>query len=264
MNINDLTFTSIETISVFNCITGAYRFTLDELQNAAIAQSHDTSDILGKQGRKITTLKRNKAITVSGSNGLVSGGLLEMQTGDKFVNKTTEVLWSDYLTVKSNKANTTYKAVGTTGKEILTVVVKQANGIVSKELTQGAEVKAGTFTYTPTSKLLTFNSGDVPDDAEIVVKYMRKITADTLDGMSDSFSDKGMIFIDALAEDKCSNVYRVQFFIPKADFKGEFSLEIGDSQTVHSFEAEALAGACGAAGRLWSYTIFGADTADAA
>lgn len=71
-------------------------------------------------------------------------------------------------------------------------------------------------------------------------------------------------YIDALGEDKCANVYHIQFYIPKADFSGEFSFEMGDNQTVHSFEAEALAGACGAAGSLWTYTIFGANAEDAA
>ncbi len=71
------------------------------------------------------------------------------------------------------------------------------------------------------------------------------------------------MFADALCEDKCGNVFRVQFYIPKADFSGEFSLEIGDSQTVHSFEASALAGACGTAGQFFTYTVFGSKAEDA-
>ena len=41
------------------------------------------------------------------------------------------------------------------------------------------------------------------------------------------------------------------------------SMEMGDNQTVHAFEAEALAGGCGGSSALWTYTIFGANTADA-
>lgn len=59
-------------------------------------------------------------------------------------------------------------------------------------------------------------------------------------------------------------MYHIQFFVPKADFSGEFSIEMGDNQTVHAFEAEALAGACGAGGNLWTYTVYGANTEDAA
>lgn len=263
MNINDLTITSLETITAFDITTGNYRFTLDELQTASIAQAQETTDITGKMGRKLTTLKRNKTVTVSGTNGLVSGGLMEMQTGCDFENKATEVLWTDYLTVNTKAAATQWKAVGTTGAEIEALYIRNADGTIGSELEQAATASAGKFTYNPDTKALGFHT-DVPDGTEIVVYYKRKITADVLGNESDKFSGKCALYIDALAEDKCANVYRVQFYIPKADFSGEFTLEMGDNQTVHAFEASALAGACGAGGKLWTYTIFGANAEDAA
>lgn len=263
MNINDLTITSLETITAFDIVTGNYKFTLDELQNATVAQSQESTEITGKAGRKLATLKRNKAVTISGTNGLVSGGLLEMQTGGTFENKATEVLWTDYLTVTGGAAATAYKAVGTTGAEIEALYVKNSDGTLGDSLEQGSTASAGVFTYTPATKALKFHT-DVTDGTEIVVYYKRKIQADVLENESDTYSGKCALFIDALAEDKCSNVYRIQFYIPKADFSGEFSFEMGDNQTVHAFEAEALAGACGAGGALWTYTIFGANAADVA
>ena len=133
----------------------------------------------------------------------------------------------------------------------------------TSRLEQAEAAAAGKFAYNPASKELTFHS-DVPVGTEIVVYYKRKIVADTMDNDSDVYSEKCMMYIDALGEDKCSNVYRVQIFIPKADFSGEFSIEMGDNQSVHAFEAESLAGACGAGSKLWNYTIFGVDTEDAA
>lgn len=263
MNINDITITSLETITAFDIVTGNYKFTLDELQNATVAQSQESTEITGKAGRKLATLKRNKAVTISGTNGLVSGGLLEMQTGGTFENKATEVLWTDYLTVTDGAAATAYKAVGTTGAEIEALYVKNADGTLGTALEQGDAAAAGVFTYAPATKALAFHT-DVVDGTEIVVYYKRKIQADVLENESDNYSGKCALFIDALAEDKCSNVYRIQFYIPKADFSGEFSFEMGDNQTVHAFEAEALAGACGAGGALWTYTIFGANAADVA
>lgn len=266
MNINDVTITSLETINAFDVVTGNFLFTLDELQSATIAQTQEKTDITGKQGRKLNSLKRNKAVTISGNNGMVSGGLLELQTGGKFENRTTTVMWTDYLTVGGNAAETSFKAVGSLGNEIESVYVKNSDGTLGKVLTQGAEVAAGTFTYDPATKKLAFAEGEVADGAEIVVYYLRQIQADVLDNMSDTYSGKATLYVDAFAEDKCSNVYRIQFYIPKADFNGEFSFEMGDNQTVHAFEAESLAGSgCGAhnaSGMLWTYTIFGANTED--
>lgn len=262
MNINDLTITSLETITAFALGTGAYLFTLDELQNATIANTQETSDITGKQGRKLSKLKRNKAVTISGTNGMLSGGLLEMQTGSTFTNGATEVLHTDYLTVAGNEATTNFKAIGTAGAEITSLFVRKADGTRGEVLAQDANTSDGKFAYDPATKKLTFTALD--DGTEIVVHYTRKITADVLSNESDVYSSKCMLYVDAMAEDKCANVYHVQFFIPKADFSGEFSLEMGDNQTVHAFEAEALAGACGAGGKLWTYTVYGANAEDAA
>lgn len=259
--LKDLTYTSIETISAYDILTGAHLYTLDELQNATISQTQEKTDITGKQGRKLSSLKKNKAVTVSATNGLVSGGLLEMQTGGKFENKATEVKWIDYLKVDGDAATTSYKAVGTTGNEIEYVYVKE-NDVVVETLTQDAAAGDGKFAYDPATKKITFKAGEIADGTEIVAHYKRKIQADVLANMSDTYSGKAALYVDVMAEDKCANVYRVQYYFPKADASGEFNLEFGDNQTVHAFEAESLAGACGSGGALWYCTVFGVDAED--
>lgn len=264
VNVNDITITSLETITAFDIASGAFKWILDELQNAKIANSEEKTDITGKQGRKLTSLKKNKAVVVSGSNGLVSGGLLETQTGSAFENKETNVMVPDYLTVSGNKATTTYTAVGTAGNEIESVYIRNSNGTLGEMLTQGAAAADGVFAYSPTTKEITFAEGAIEDGTEIAVYYFRKIQANVLENLDDHHSEKVALYIDAFAEDRCNNVYHVQFYIPKADFNGNFDIDMGDNQTVHAFEAESLAGACGAKGALWTYTIFGEDTPDVA
>ena len=98
-----------------------------------------------------------------------------------------------------------------------------------------------------------------------MVYYSRQIQADVLTNMSDTYSGKCALYVDCFGEDKCANVYRIQFYIPKADFNGDFSIEMGDNQAVHAFEAESLSGACGKVGSataLWTYTIFGVNAED--
>ncbi len=268
--IPDLVLTSIETISAFELsgAGGAYKWTLDELQNATLAQSQETQDVTGRQGRLLNTLKRNKSVTISATNGLVSGGLLETQTGGTFSTKTTQVLWTDYLTVGSAGggsplATTTYTAVGTAGAEIDALYVRNADGSLGEQLTQVASDPSRLqFVYTPSNKSLTFGSGLVNSRTEIICFYKRQISADVLENRSENYSGKAALYIDALAEDSCSNIYHVQIYVPKADFSGEFSLEFGDSQAVHSFEAVAQAGACGNADFLWTYTVFGEGAED--
>lgn len=260
----DITITSLETITAYS-LTGDYRFTLDELQKGTIANTQEKQDITGKMGRKLSSIKKNKGVTVSGDNGMVSGGLMAAQVGNQFVEGATEVLFTDYLVVKGDKATTSYKAVGTAGNEIATVYVRNDNGTIGKAYTQDATAKADKFAYAPDTKEITFNSGDVADGTEIVVSYKRKVEAFVLENAADHYSEKLMLYVDAMGEDKCGNVYRVQFYLPKADFNGEFSLEMGDNQTIHSFEAESLVGAgcAGVGSNLWTYTIFANDAEDA-
>lgn len=265
VNANDITITSLETITAFDIVSGAFKWVLDELQSATIANTQETTDITGKQGRLLNTLKRNKAVTISGNNGMISGGLLETQTGNSFANKVTPVMYPDYLVVSGDKAVTTYKAVGTAGNEIESVYLRNADGTLGSMLTQGAAADTGVFTYDPATKEITFKEGEVADGTEIAVYYFRKIKADVLENMSDQYSEKVALYIDAFAEDKCGNVYRVQFYVPKADFNGNFDLQFGDSQSVHAFEARSLSGACGSRSTsdvLWTYTIFGENTPD--
>ena len=265
MALKDITITSLETIDAFDITTGAFKFTLDELQNTTIEQSQEKTDITGKQGRKISTLKRNKAVTISGTNGVVSHGLLELQTGSEFENKAVNVMWTDFITVPTTVADTAteFKAVGTAGAEIIALYKRNTDGTLGTKFEQASAVAANKFTYDPSTKKFAFNSGDVAAGDELVAYYYRKIVADTLTDLSDTYSGKCMLYINAIAEDRCANVYRMQIKVPKADFDGNFSLEMGDNQTVHNFSADALGGACGAAGEFFTYTIIGVNAEDA-
>lgn len=266
MYVGDILITSLETITGFGLNGGNFLFALDELQNGSIANTEETSDITGKAGRKLAKLKKNKGATVSATNGMLSSGLLEAQTGGAFENKATEVMWTDYLTVNaSHKAYTNYTGIANNlpsgGDEIINLFLKDKDGVAVTELVQGTETGTGKFTYNPATKELAFATG-VEAGTEIVVRYKRRIVADVLANDGDRFATKCTLYVDAFGEDKCGNIFRVQIYFPKADVSGEFSFDMGDNQTVHAFEAEALTGACGAAGQLWTYTIFGADSGD--
>lgn len=269
MTVNDLAITSLETIDVFKASNGDYLFTLDELQNANISQSQESTDITGRAGRKLSTLKRNKTFTLSASNGLISTGLLAAQTGGELTSGAAYVNWSEELVVNSDSAKTTYLAVSESGDantEIKHLYIKNSDGTLGEEYEQAASAGTKQFTYTSTAgdsqKTITFAANEIEDDTVIYVIYERMITADQL-VVDDDISDvKVEIYVNAIAEDKCANQYRLQIHIPKADMSAEFSIDMGDNQAVHSFEAEALAGKCGVGGNFWEWTVFGVNAED--
>ena len=259
VNVNELSIMSLETIMAFAINGGVHRFTLDELQNATISNSQDNTALTGKGGRTIGQLKRNKSVTVSGTNGMVSMGLVEAEVGSAGEHKTNaQVKYMDYLTISSNGAETSYKAVGVVGNEIGEIIVKDSNGVKIATLTQNATADDGKFAYDPATKKLTFKEGAYTDGTSIVAYYNREVEGDVISNISDNYSETLELYVDAIAEDKCHNQYHVQFYIPYADFTGAFDLALGDTQTTHGFEATSLASACGNGGtKFWDMTVFG-------
>lgn len=256
----DLTPTSLETITAFGINGGVHRFTLDELQNTTIANSQDNTALTGKGGRTIGQLKRNKSVTVSGTNGMVSMGMIEVEVGSEGEHKESTPVRhpGDYLTVTDNKATTSYKAVGTAGNEIKEVIVKNSDGTINRRLTQDATATDGKFAYDPATKELTFADGELSDGTSILVHYDYNVVGDVISNISDNFSEIVDMYVDGLAEDKCHNIYHIQFHIPYADFTGSFDLAFGDSQTTHGFEATSLPQTCGNGGtKFWDLTVFG-------
>ena len=264
MRVDNLTITSVETITGFSKNTGDFKFKIDQLQNAAINNTQEKVDITGKQGRILNSLKRNKAVTVTGTNGLISTGLLSADLGADVTEGNATIMWNEILTVAEGKAVTTYKPTGTTGSEIESLYLLNENNLLGEKLEQDAEAASGKFSFTPASKEITFFS-DVEDGTRIVVYYKRTITnTTTITNNSNNYSEKCILYIDAIAEDECNTMYRVQFIIFTADFSGDVNLEMGDNQTVHSFEATSLASGCTSDGRFWDMIIFGTDAEDAA
>lgn len=265
-NISDLSITSFETIIACDINGGAWRFTLDELQNVTLGNTQENTNVTGKAGRTIGTLKRNKSVTVSGTNGMFSMGLIEAEVGTEGSNdKVTKIKIPEYLVVNSDlEAATTYKAVGTAGNEIGEVFVRNTDGTIKKTLKQDATASEGKFTYDPSTKKIKFASGDVANGDEITIYYKRQIKADAyVENVSDTYSEKLELYLDFICEDKCKNEYRGQIYIPYADFDGNFEIAMGDSQTTQAFTATSLASSCNNTSSLfWTMTIFGTDTED--
>lgn len=256
VNLADLTITELVYINAFDINTGEFLFRLSELQNAKIANTQEKTDITGRQGRKLNSLKKNKAVVISGTNGLISGGLLATQVGSEFVaNDKAPVMWPETVTVVENKATISFAPVGTTGDEVPYAYIKDRNGVCTTKLEQSDAAADGKYSFDPASKTLTFSGLD--DGTTVEVFYRREVKGNVLTNYSDHYSGKAELYIDFLAEDSCARVYRGQFHVFKGDFNGDFDIEMGDNQAVHAFEAEALAGACNTAGELWDYTIWG-------
>lgn len=256
IDVSKLSITQIDQITTFNN-ANELEFIMDEIQEGNINNTQEKTDITGKGGRKIGSLKKNKGVTVTATNGLLVGGALAAQTGSEVENGTFKVRVTDIISVSSNEGATTQTAIGTAGAEIGTIYKKNSNGSLGDKLTQAATASAtGNFAYDPTTKKITFHEGDISDGDEVVAFYDVNVESAKISNNSETYSKVLKMYIDVTCQDNCDNVYHGQFIIQRADFSGEFEIAMGNDPTVHAIEVESLAGGCTGSTNLWDFIVY--------
>lgn len=254
IDVSKLVMVSMDQITTFNN-ANELEFVMDEITEGSISNTEEKVDVTGKAGRKIGSLKRNKAVTVTATNGVIVGGAMAAQTGSDIEHGTFKVRKTEIATVKSNKATIEGTPVGTAGAEIGYAYVKNASGTLGKKFEQAADAEtADKFAFA--GKDLTFHAGDIEDGTEIVVFYDEEVTSAKITNESDVYSKTLKMYIDVTCQDMCDNVYHGQYIINRADFSGEFEFSFGNDPVAHSITAESLAGGCGGKSNLWEFIVY--------
>lgn len=260
MNIDKFTITSYDQITGFDRTNGSLDMILDELSDFTLNHEEEKVDITGKGGRTIGSLKRNKKVTGSGTNGMLSGGALAAMLGADIEDGKFTIRYTDTITVQSNKGTTAKKAIGTVGDEIGTIYVRDANKVYisgGTKLTQtSGEPATGEFSYDPETKEITFHEGDVTDGTEIIAFYDAEVTGKKIANDADKYSKVLSVFIDCTLTDSCDNVFYGQFIIPRADFSGTFDIQGGSDPATQGFEFSSLPDLCTGASSLWDLIVF--------
>lgn len=254
VDVSKLVITEVAQITAFNN-AGELEFIMDEVQNGSINNTQEKSDVTGRNGRKIASLKKNKAVTVSATNGVLVGGALAAQTGTEVEHGTFNVRITDVMTVKNNTCKTSKVAVGVTGAEIGTLYVKNANGSLGAKIEQDADAVDGKFKYDPTTQEITVDG--IADGTELVAFYDVEVEAAKISNDSEKYSKVLKLYIDVVLQDSCDVEYAGQVIIQRADVSGEFELSLGGDNFAHAFEAESLAGGCSGSTNLWDLIIYG-------
>lgn len=253
VNADKLIITEIDQITCFNN-ANELEFIMDEVQEGSVNNTQDKEDITGRGGRKIGSLKKNKGVTISATSGVVVAGALAAQTGTDVEHGTFKVRKTEIVSVENNKATITGTPVGSAGSEIGYVYIKEKNAL-GKKFSQDATASAtGKFAFS--GKDLTFFKSDIEDETEIVVFYDEEVESAKVSNDSEKYSKVLKMYIDVTAQDTCDNLYHGQFIVERADFNGEFELSMGGDPTVHSIEAESLAGGCSGSSKLWDFIVY--------
>lgn len=264
--IDNFTITSLDRIHAYDRVTKKGSFYLTELQSTTISNTEDTVDITGKGGRLLKQIKRNKAVSLTGASALLSGDLMAAQTGTEqeystdYKARIPDIIEVTADAVTAGKVTTTFTAVGTAGAEIVDVRVMSDNGgLIKNDWSQGSTAGEKTYAYDPATKELTLpTDSGVTAGQKIVVMYDYTVTGSKVVNRSDVFGKTLYVVIDCTGTDACDNEYKCQFIIYRAQFSGEFDIELGGDQAVHNFSANSLIDTCASTqtNGLWEFLVF--------
>lgn len=261
--INDFTITEFIDFEAYLRGNGMLDFRLEDLQNFTLNATQDKNPLTGKNGRVIGYKKTNKAITGEGTYGMISAGLMKTQTGGEITNGTYNVKKSELKAVSGATLVTDAKAVGTEGAEIGFIKVLAENGAVAATYEQATTADATHFSYDPETKTITLpvdaDTAVIADGTKVIYAYERTVEGTKVTNPSDTFSEVREVWIHCFGTDACDNEYYAAIYIPRADFSGEFSLELGGDQTVHNFSLDGMVDLCnptGAGNNLFELIIY--------
>lgn len=254
INMEKLSITQVDQIIAFNN-ADELEFIMDEVQDTTLSQEEEITDITGRGGRKIGSLKKNKAVTGKGTNGLLVGGALAAMLGSEVSTGKMKIRYTDdSLVAKTNKAKIAKTPVGAVGSEIVGVYIKNKDGSLGKMFTQHSSTETGKFTYSETE--ITFHDSEVADGTELVAFYDIEVDAAKVSNESSKYSKTLKLYIDCTAQDTCDRQYHVQFIIPRADFHGTFDIVVGSEPSTMAYEFGALAGGCSGSSNFWDMIVF--------
>ena len=262
---DNFTITQLESIYLLDPVNNTLECIIEEPQNASISNDQQTTELTGKQGRLLGTLKTSKSATITATNGIISGKAMAKQVGGEYRLDDEYIMLFDTIQVQGNAgalyAVTSHRASGQTGYEILGIGFA-ADGAAYMPLA----IEQGTdFTYIPNpnpdvsdGRIEFINDGDLIPGDTIIVQYNYQVKAGVLVNESDSFSKVTSVVINAIARDTCMKEYYVQFHFPRGDVSGTFELAMGDAQTVQNLEINSIATGCGVGTNyLWKMVVVG-------
>lgn len=269
--------TDVVSISALND-DGTIKFRATELTDLTIAQTADSTDVVGRGNTVLKRIKSNKQTTITATNGLYSIPLLEASSGGEIRGNNSEGVRTkinipeDITVTVADQATLGYTAVGTVGNEIIEIRAwlpgAGGGGII---LNQGVTTSPTQFTYDPATKLISFDSGTIPVDTKLTVYYNREIMAVTLENNASSFAGTYPVWIDLIVEDECDNQYKARFIIPRGQFDDNYDITAGNTIGTQSISISALkpTGNCPGAtlsnsDLLWELIIFRSNIEDAA
>ena len=251
LNFDKYAIASIDSITGFDLSTKECIFILDEIKDATLEGAAETVWSTGKEGRRLSAMKRNKTCSISANNGFIVGGLLAQTIGDgspeeDFTSATILMPAFERIEVGSgNTVETAFEAEGTTGSEIAFIYKANKDGSQGAKYPQAATASATAFAYDPDDKEITLPTGVFTEGDVVIVFYDYKTKGRKYSNKSDTYAGDVYLVVDVLVKDICDgSLQHSKLVMPKVTIDDNFSFAFGNDMAVQAFRAEANSSIC--------------------
>lgn len=229
--------------------TGEVQFMFDNIKDGNIEGTEDTEYITGANGVNLVALARNKTCTVTFNRAFLSFSTLSAQTGspvsvasaqNKFKVPKVEIIKATSATAASVSGT----PIAGTLKYVYTL---NGDGSLKDKFTLTTDsVTAGKFALSGSD--LTFAADALTSGQQILAVYDEEVTVGKkISNRADTKAIYSYLIADLVCLDRCNNntKYITRFIMPNAKVSGNFTIDVGNTDTAHAFSAEAMPAGCG-------------------
>lgn len=263
-NFDKLVIDSWDRAIFRNISTGEILAIFDQIKEGSIENTSDQTTQTGLRGVVLNTLNRNKATTISLTNGYLVASGIGVQTGSgveeaSAENKFTipEIEYSD-ITTDTTKIVLKRTPVGVTGAEIPFIYKANKDLSQGEKFAIGATVSATTFTLDKATKTITLPTGVFETGDVVIIMYDYEDTVGKkLSNRADTFGGTVELIIDATTHDVCDDaiLYHTKIVAPKFTVDSNFNVSVGDEPATHVVTGKCSTNVCSTSQELWNWFI---------
>lgn len=259
LDFDNLIFKSVDRFTYVSNATGDIYFIVDDMnENGTLSNGEDIVFGTGANGRRISSMKKNKTTSYSFTNGFVSLNQMAVQSGSTVEiaeTATIETPSVELIEVSEDgiKVSTSFTATGTTGAEILSLYKANSDGTQGAKFKQGSTASATEFAYSPLTKEITLPTGVFKKGDRVLVYYNYLTKGKKISNPSNKFSKDGRAILECTVCAPCDQetVYQYKLVIPYSTSSGAYDIAFGGDQVTHPFECQSILNPCDKKADLW-------------
>ena len=236
---------------------GDLLYSLDQLSEASIEISSESTDITDKNGNIVRTIYQNKTGTFNSTNAFLHPQIINATTGSKIVNASSSAPITHAPKFEVLTAGTSAKALDANiDASTLQVIGLYGNGANSKALTEAesgdpaafdVDTLEGTYVYDSSEKKITLPAAATGAPTNYLVKYERSYTAGIkISNNVNDFPDTVKLTLYCSYVDPCDDSLKALYVVlPSFQASPETTLQLNRGEQSMDFNGSIQTDYCG-------------------